>query len=57
MDSKGEPVYFMDSLDDVWDGKDQSGNNLIQGQYLMVVVAVGTDGEKHVKKQVINLRE
>ncbi len=56
-DTKGNPVYFMNSLDDVWDGKDQSGNYLVQGQYLIVVVAVGTDGEKHVQKQVINLLE
>ena len=47
----------MDSLDDVWEGKDQSGNNLVQGQYYIFVVAFGTDGEKHVLKQAINIRE
>lgn len=49
-------VYFMNSLDDKWDGKDQSGNDLNQGQYYITVIAVGTDGEKHIKRQAVNLR-
>ncbi len=55
VDSKGKPVYFMNSLDDVWDGRDQSGNLLIQGQYYMTVIAIGKDGVRHIKKTVINL--
>jgi gliding motility-associated-like protein len=56
-DIKGKLVYFMNSLDDVWEGKDQSGNALIQGQYLITVVAMGKDGKEHVKRSFINLRE
>lgn len=55
VNSKGKPVYFMNSLDDVWDGKDQNGNLMIQGQYYMTVVAIGDDGVRHVKKTVVNL--
>lgn len=56
-DSKGKSVYFMDSLDDTWEGKDQNGNYLISGQYYMSVVAMGRDGKKHMKKSAINLRK
>ena len=54
-DSKGNPVYFMKSLDEVWNGKDQNGNALNQGQYYMTIVAIGKDGKKHTERTVINL--
>ncbi len=57
LDSKGGLVYFLNSLEDVWDGKDQSGNRLVQGQYYMIGSAIGNDGKKHNIKQAVNLRE
>lgn len=54
-DMKGKQVYFMTSMNDVWDGKDQNGNYLPQGQYLMTVFAIGNDGIEHTRNQVVNL--
>lgn len=51
----GDVVYIMDSMDDRWDGKDMSGNKLVQGQYLMIVVAKGTDGENLQERTIVNL--
>lgn len=54
-DSKGKIVFVMNSLDDMWEGKDQNGNYLVQGQYFMTIVAIGKDKENHILKQVVNL--
>jgi gliding motility-associated-like protein len=55
LDTKGNLVYTMNSMDDKWDGKNMAGNKLVQGQYPMIVVAKGTDGKDLQKKTMINL--
>ncbi len=55
-DSKGKVVYFINSMDDKWEGKDQGGSYLIQGQYIMSGMAIGNDGKKHPIKQFVTLR-
>ena len=55
MDKTGKPIYTIKSMDDYWDGKDQSGDYVIQGQYYISGMAIGDDGKKHFIKQAINV--
>lgn len=56
MDNKGKVIYTLKSIADYWDGRDASGNYVIQGQYYIVGMAIGKDGEQHAIQQAINVR-
>lgn len=54
-DSKGNVVFEWKTLEGFWDGRDLNNQNLPKGTYYIVVVAVGVDGENHMRKQSIQL--
>ena len=54
-DMQGDQVFVSDSFENDWDGKDMNGRPLPQGNYLLVVNAIGFDGEIHTKKTLISL--
>lgn len=54
-DAKGNLVFEWKSLEGFWDGRDLNNQVLPKGVYYIVVVAIGDDGEKHSKKQSIQL--
>ena len=55
MDASSKVVYEWNNIDEKWDGRDMSGNLLMPGMYYLTVIAIGEDGERHVKKQTIHL--
>lgn len=56
MDNKGNIVHRLNSVDDVWDGKDQrSGNLVIPGTYYVSGVVVGVDGDSTIIKKSITV--
>jgi len=54
-DAKGNVVFEWNTIEGFWDGRDNNNQLMPKGTYYLVVVAVGADGEKHSKKQTIQL--
>jgi len=55
MDKAGKPVFTFKTIDDVFEGKDQTGYNLLPGVYYMAGVVVDKNGKPHNIKQIVNL--
>lgn len=54
-DAKGNVVFEWNTIEGFWDGRDNNNQLMPKGTYYLVVVAVGTDGEKYSVKQAIQL--
>jgi len=55
LDKRGKVVYIITTLEQIWDGKDKNGYDLLSGVYYLSGFAIGVDGEKHIIKQAINI--
>ncbi|NQX97051.1 MAG: gliding motility-associated C-terminal domain-containing protein, partial [Flavobacteriales bacterium] len=55
MDLKHNIVFKFQSLNDEWKGKDQAGNDLPEGKYLMAGSIVDVDGNVKNIKTIVRL--
>jgi|GEM_PF-2565335 len=55
MNASGKVVYEWNNIEGKWDGRDMSENLLMPGVYYLAVIAIGEDGERHIKNQTVNL--
>ncbi|PJB14497.1 MAG: hypothetical protein CO118_08285 [Flavobacteriales bacterium CG_4_9_14_3_um_filter_32_8] len=55
MDKTGKPIFTFKTIDDVFEGKDYAGYNLLPGSYFMAGVVIDSNGKSHNIKQVINV--
>lgn len=55
MDKTGKPIFRITNLEEEWNGKDQSGFDLLPGMYYMAGVVIDSAGNTKNIKQAINL--
>jgi len=55
MDVNGKMVFQFQSLDDVWNGKDKEGNDLLPGSYYMAGSVVDSYGNTKAIKTIVRL--
>ena len=55
LDRNGKLVHSLRSVDDVWNGADQSGEMVVNGMYIVSGVVVGLDGKQYPIRSTINV--
>jgi gliding motility-associated-like protein len=56
VDMKGIAIYSSTNLEGKWDGKMKDGADAIEGEYVYIIHATGTDSVPHTKKGTVTLR-
>ncbi|OFY94768.1 MAG: hypothetical protein A3K10_10310 [Bacteroidetes bacterium RIFCSPLOWO2_12_FULL_31_6] len=55
MDKTGKPIFTFKTTDDVFEGKDQAGYNLLPGLYFMAGVVIDNNGKPHNIKRTFTV--
>ena len=51
----GKVIFESNDINQSWDGKDLSGNDMVTGNYVVIVIAKGNDGKQFEEKKIVNL--
>ena len=51
----GKVLFESNDINQSWDGKDLNGNDMITGNYVVIVTAKGNDGKQFEEKKIVNL--